>query len=55
MRSDALSTRHLQVTTDFRDVFAEALNRHMGLAVSSMGPVFPGFSASTSRFPGLYT
>ncbi len=44
----------LQVTTDFRDVFAEALNRHMGLATSSMGPIFPGFSASASRFPGLY-
>ena len=44
----------LQVTTDFRDVFAEALNRHMGLATSAMGPIFPGFSASASRFPGLY-
>jgi hypothetical protein len=42
------------VTTDFRDVFAEALNRHLGLAVPAMGPVFPGFSASASRFPGLY-
>jgi uncharacterized protein (DUF1501 family) len=45
----------LQVTTDFRDVFAEALNRHMGLAVSAMGPIFPGFSANAGRFPGLYT
>ncbi len=44
----------LQVTTDFRDVFAEALSRHMGLAVSSMGPIFPGFSANAGRFPGLY-
>ena len=44
----------LQVTTDFRDVFAEALNRHMGLATSAMGPIFPAFSASASRFPGLY-
>jgi uncharacterized protein (DUF1501 family) len=44
----------LQVTTDFRDVFAEALNRHMGLATAAMGPIFPGFSASSSRFPGLY-
>jgi uncharacterized protein (DUF1501 family) len=44
----------LQVTTDFRDVFAEALDRHMGLAVAQMGPIFPNFSASTSRFPGLY-
>jgi len=54
----ALANRYigqdLQVTTDFRDVFAEALNRHLGLAVSQMGPVFPGFSASASRFPGLY-
>jgi uncharacterized protein (DUF1501 family) len=44
----------LQVTTDFRDVFAEAINRHMGLAVAAMGPIFPGFSASASHFPGLY-
>lgn len=41
-------------TTDFRDAFAEALNRHMGLATSAMGPIFPGFSASVSGFPGLY-
>jgi len=44
----------MQVTTDFRDVFAEALNRHMGLATSGMGPIFPGFSANAARFPGLY-
>jgi uncharacterized protein (DUF1501 family) len=44
----------LQVTTDFRDVFAEALNVHMGLAVSQMGPIFPSFSPSTGAFPGLY-
>ena len=44
----------LQVTTDFRDVFAEALDRHMGLAVPAMGPIFPGLSANASRFPGLY-
>ena len=44
----------LQVTTDFRDVFAEALIRHMGLGMSAMVPVFPGFSPSTTRFPGLY-
>ena len=52
--ADRFIGEDLQVTTDFRDVFAEALNRHMGLAVSSMGPVFPGFSASATRFPGLY-
>jgi uncharacterized protein (DUF1501 family) len=53
--ADRFIGEDLQVTTDFRDVFAEALNRHMGLAVSGMGPVFPGFSASAARFPGLYT
>jgi len=45
----------LQVTTDFRDVFAEALNRHMLVNVSSLAPVFPGFSVSASNFPGLYS
>jgi uncharacterized protein (DUF1501 family) len=44
----------IQVTTDFRDVFAEALHRHLGLAVPAMGPILPGFSASVSRFPGLF-
>ena len=45
----------LQVTTDFRDVFAEALDRHMGTPVSQLGPVFPSYSPSTAKFPGLYT
>jgi len=45
----------LQVTTDFRDVFAEALYAHLGMSTAAMGPIFPGFSASASRFPGLYT
>lgn len=45
----------LQVTTDFRDVFAEALYAHMGLSPAAMGPIFPSFSVSSSRFPGLYT
>jgi hypothetical protein len=38
-------------TTDFRDVFAEALNRHMGLAVSGMGPVF-GLLGQRVEVPG---
>jgi uncharacterized protein (DUF1501 family) len=45
----------LQVTTDFRDVFAEALFAHMGMGLGSMSPIFPGFSASASRFPGMYS
>ncbi|RIK97986.1 MAG: hypothetical protein DCC71_21350 [Proteobacteria bacterium] len=39
-------------TTDFRDVFAEVLSRHMGL--SDPSPVFPNFSVSPSNFPGLF-
>ncbi len=45
----------LKATTDFRDIFAEALNRHLLLSVSQMAPVFPSFSVSSSNFPGLYT
>lgn len=44
----------LPVTTDFRDVFAEALYAHLGISISAMGPVFPGFTPKTSAFPGLY-
>jgi uncharacterized protein (DUF1501 family) len=40
--------RDLAVTTDTRDVFAEALRRHMG--VSNLGAIFPGY---TPRFLGL--
>jgi uncharacterized protein (DUF1501 family) len=42
----------LAVTTDFRDVFAEALHRHMGLA--NLAPVFPGYSPSPALYPGLF-
>jgi len=53
--ADLFNGEDLQVTTDFRDVFAEALYAHMGMSLSAMGPVFPGFSAKQSNFPGLYT
>jgi hypothetical protein len=49
--ADRFIGENLQVTTDFRDVFAEALNRHMGLAVSSMGPVFPGLLGEHHEVP----
>ena len=42
----------LAVTTDYRDVFAEVLTRHMGL--SNLNGVFPSFTPSATRFPGLY-
>jgi uncharacterized protein (DUF1501 family) len=44
----------LQVTTDFRDVFAEALYAHLGMSLTAMGPVFPGFAPKTANFPGMY-
>jgi uncharacterized protein (DUF1501 family) len=44
--------RDLAITTDFRDVFAEIVVRHLGLADAR--PVFPGFTPSPSRFPGLF-
>ena len=42
------------MTTDFRDVFAEALFAHLGMSLSAMGPIFPGFSVNASNFPGMY-
>jgi uncharacterized protein (DUF1501 family) len=42
----------LRVTTDFRDVFAELLARHMGLA--NLGAIFPGYSPSAANYPGLF-
>jgi uncharacterized protein (DUF1501 family) len=35
--------RDLALTTDFRDVFAEVLAKHMG--ARDVGQVFPGFTA----------
>jgi len=42
--------RDVAVTTDFRDLFAELLARHMGAA--DLNGVFPGFEVRPSRFPG---
>lgn len=44
----------LQVTTDFRNVFAESLFSHLGMSTNAMASIFPGFSISQSNFPGLY-
>jgi len=44
--------RDLAVTTDFRDVFAEVVVRHLGVADAR--PVFPGYAVNASRFPGLF-
>lgn len=47
--------RDLEVTTDFRDVFAEVLNRHLGVGMGDLGGIFPGFAPDIDNFPGLYS
>ena len=42
--------RDLAVTTDFRDLFAELLARHMG--ATGLDAIFPGFMPDPARFPG---
>jgi uncharacterized protein (DUF1501 family) len=44
--------RDLAVTTDFRDVFAEIVVRHLGL--TDPRPVFPGYAIDPKRFVGLF-
>jgi uncharacterized protein (DUF1501 family) len=46
--------RDLAVTTDFRDVFAEVLHRHLGIAVAGVSPILPGHPVDMARFPGLF-
>jgi len=45
--------RDLAVTTDFRDLFAEVLDRHMGLA--QLASVFPRHPVDTGRYPGVFS
>ena len=42
--------RDVAVTTDFRDLFAELLARHLG--ARDLSTIFPGFVADPQRFPG---
>ena len=44
--------RDLAVTTDFRDVFAEVVVRHLG--VTDPTPIFPGHEIRPGNFPGLF-
>jgi uncharacterized protein (DUF1501 family) len=44
--------RDLAITTDFRDVFAEIVVRHLG--VTDARPIFPGYTISPSNFVGLF-
>ena len=43
--------RDLALTTDFRDVFAEAAGRHLG--ASNLNSIFPGYQVSPAKFKGL--
>jgi uncharacterized protein (DUF1501 family) len=42
--------RDVAVTTDFRDLFAEILSRHLG--ATDLPAIFPGFTPDPARFPG---
>ena len=51
LKSDKLyEGRDLAVTTDFRDVFAEAAYKHMGS--KDLAKLFPNYSTSSSKFKG---
>ena len=49
--SHLYENRDLEVTTDFRDVFAEILSRRMGIA--DLAPVFPGYDCVESKRLGV--
>ena len=43
--------RDLAITTDFRDVFGEVAQRHLG--VQDLKAVFPGYASSPAKFRGV--
>jgi uncharacterized protein (DUF1501 family) len=43
--------RDLALTTDFRDLLGEVLDRHLG--TGDPGAVFPGHDTGAARYPGL--
>lgn len=43
--------RDLVVTTDFRDVFGEIAQRHLG--VNNLNPLFPDYATDAARFTGI--
>jgi len=45
--------RDLAVTTDFRDLFAEVAERHLGVA--EVDRIFPGYRVDPDRYPGVVT
>lgn len=52
LRSDKLyEGRDLDVTTDFRDVFAEAAQKHVG--TKDLSKIFPNYVSNASKFRGF--
>jgi uncharacterized protein (DUF1501 family) len=50
-REQLYEGRDLAVTTDFRDVFGEIVQRHLG--AKSLQKVFPGYTSDPARFRGV--
>ncbi|HET6366035.1 MAG TPA: DUF1501 domain-containing protein [Pseudomonadales bacterium] len=50
-RDQLFEGRDLAVTTDFRHLFAEVAQRH--LAIPAEAPLFPGFGANSTGYPGV--
>jgi uncharacterized protein (DUF1501 family) len=50
-RDQRYEGRDLAITTDFRDVFAEVVVKHLGLADAAS--VFPQYAIEPARFPGI--
>ena len=51
--NDRFEGRDLAVTTDFRDVFAEVVMRHLGASGAIASRVFPGYAIDPARFRGV--
>ena len=52
LKNDQLNEgRDVAVTTDFRDVFAEAAYKHLG--GRDLRSIFPGYAAEVSKFKGF--
>ena len=51
--NDRFEGRDLAVTTDFRDVCAEVITKHLGADRKAAAAVFPGYAIDASRFRGV--
>lgn len=50
--SNLYEGRDLRITTDFRDVLATAITRHLRLPTQTLSQVFPGYQPKTLRYLG---